>query len=112
VSGKETWDRFQAYIKGACLKSDNTAQFVQALCNKTKTASIKPAYLDDGSPVALAGTHDLIVSEDFKNYRLDIMEDQSLLQLYRTESIYLLMLVRERIQRERVEQNEENSVEV
>ena len=109
VAGKETWDRFSAYIKAACLKSENTAQFVQELCHKTKTNSIKPLYLDDGAPVALAGTHDLIVSDDFKNYRLDVLADDNLMEILKKESIYLLMLVRERIQRERTEQNDEDN---
>lgn len=37
LNGLETWDRFGAYIKGACLKSVSTAEFVQNFCAKAKS---------------------------------------------------------------------------
>ena len=102
LNGLETWDRFQSYIRAACLKSSTTAEFVQEFCRKAKIDSVKPRYLSTGDPVAIPDTGELIISESFADYRLKIISDDSLLRLYNTESIYLIMLVRERIQREKM----------
>lgn len=101
LNGLETWDRFQTFVRGACLKANTTAEFVQAFCKKAKIDSVKPRYLSTGDPVAIPGTGELIMSANMADYRLGILADNSLLKLYNTESLYLIMLVRERIQREK-----------
>lgn len=101
LNGLETWDRFQTFVRGACLKASTTAEFVQAFCKKAKIDSVKPRYLSTGEPVAMPDTGELIMSPGVSDYRLKILEDNSLLRLYNTESLYLIMLVRERIQREK-----------
>lgn len=101
LNGLETWDRFQTFVRGACLKASTTAEFVQAFCKKAKIDSIKPRYLSTGEPVVMPDTGELIVSGSVADYRLGIMADNALLRLYNTESMYLIMLVRERIQREK-----------
>ncbi len=101
LNGLETWDRFQTFVRGACLKSGTTAEFVQAFCKKAKIDSVKPRYLSTGEPVVMPDTGELIVSGGLADYRLGIIADDSLLRLYNTESMYLIMLVRERIQREK-----------
>lgn len=111
LNGMETWDRFQTFVRGACLKASTTAEFVQSFCKKAKIDSVKPRYLSTGEPVVIPGTGELIVSGSVSDYRLGIIADDSLLRLYNTESMYLIMLVRERIQREKfapeVEDDEE-----
>lgn len=111
LNGLETWDRFQTFVRGACLKASTTAEFVQAFCKKAKIDSVKPRYLSTGEPVVMSDTGELIVSGGLADYRLGIIADDSLLRLYNTESMYLIMLVRERIQREKfapeVEDNED-----
>lgn len=111
LNGLETWDRFQTFVRGACLKASTTAEFVQAFCKKAKIDSVKPRYLSTGEPVVMPDTGELIVSGGLADYRLGIIADDSLLRLYNTESMYLIMLVRERIQREKfapeVEDNED-----
>ena len=111
LNGLETWDRFQTFVRGACLKAGTTAEFVQAFCKKAKIDSVKPRYLSTGEPVVMPDTGELIVSGGLSDYRLGIIADDSLLRLYNTESMYLIMLVRERIQREKfapeVEDDEE-----
>ena len=111
LNGLETWDRFQTFVRGACLKAGTTAEFVQAFCKKAKIDSVKPRYLSTGDPVVMPDTGELIVSGGLSDYRLGIIADDSLLRLYNTESMYLIMLVRERIQREKfapeVEDDEE-----
>ena len=111
LNGLETWDRFQAFVRGACLKASTTAEFVQAFCKKAKIDSVKPRYLNTGEPVVMPDTGELIVSGGVADYRLGVIADNSLLRLYNTESMYLIMLVRERIQREKfmleVEDDEE-----
>lgn len=102
LNGIDTWTRFTAYIRGACLKSDTTAQFVQNFCRKSQVGSIKPKYLDSGEPVALA-TGELISALGVHDYRTDIIEDDGLLDVLSKEGVYLTLLVRERIQREKLE---------
>lgn len=111
LNGLETWDRFQTFVRGACLKASTTAEFVQAFCKKAKIDSVKPRYLSTGEPVVMPDTLELISSAGMADYRLGILADNDLLRLYNTESLYLIMLVRERIQREKftpeVEDDEE-----
>lgn len=111
LNGLETWDRFQTFVRGACLKATTTAEFVQAFCKKAKIDSVKPRYFSTGDPVLMPGTGELISSAGIADYRLGILADDSLMRLYNTESLYLIMLVRERIQREKftpeVEDDEE-----
>ena len=109
LNGLETWDRFQAFTRAACLKSSTTAEFVQEFCRKAKIDSIKPRYLDTKEPVQLP-TGEMVVTDSVKDYRLSIMAENDLLNLYNTESLYLIAMVRERIQREKFEgmEDEEN----
>lgn len=101
LNGLETWDRFQSFVRGACLKASTTAEFVQAFCKKAKIDSVKPRYLSTGEPVVMPETGELVMSDSLLDYRLRVLEDNNLLRLYNTESLYLIMLVRERIQREK-----------
>lgn len=102
LNGLETWDRFQTFVRAACLKASTTAEFVQAFCRKAKIDSVKPRYLSTGDPVIMPGSGEMIMSTVVADYRLGILADNDLLRLYNTESLYLIMLVRERIQREKL----------
>ena len=106
LNGLETWDRFGAYINGACLKSVSTAEFVQNFCAKAKIESVKPKYLYTGGPVVMPETGELISSDSVKDYQVRLFEDNSLLPLIERESLYLIMLVRERIQRDKMQLTE------
>lgn len=106
LNGVETWDRFGSYIRGACLKSTTTAEFVQNFCRKAKIESIRPGYLCTEYPVEMPDTGELIVSENVQNFQLEIFEDNTLLPLIAAETLYLIMLVRERIQREKIHKME------
>lgn len=103
LNGLETWDRFAAYVRGACLKSATTAEFVQNFCRKANIASIRPRYLDTGDPVLMPDTGEMVVAEGVRDYQTRLFEDDSLLRLFETETLYLIMLVRERIQREKIQ---------
>ena len=111
LNGLETWDRFNSFIRGACLKSSTTAEFMQKFCRAAKIDSVKPSYLSTGEPVMIPVTGELIVSESIKDYRLPLIEDNSLLRIFADESIYLCMLVRDRIQREKMEYKEDAEYE-
>lgn len=102
LSGLETWERCAAYIRGACLKSTTTAEFVQHFCRMAKIASIRPRYLTSDGRVQMPDG-EIIESGAARDYRLDILRDDSLLRIFEREGMYLVMLVRERIQRERLE---------
>lgn len=109
INGVETWDRFNAYVRGACLKSNTTAEFVQNFCRKAKIESIKPRYLDTGEPVFMPDTGEAIVSDEIKDYQTKLLENNELLDTIAAESLYLIMLVRERIQREKIYQTEDEN---
>lgn len=102
LNGLETWNRFAAFTKGAALKSSTTAEFCDHFCKSAKVPSIKPKYLksDDGMVFMPDGT--IVQSDDVKDYKISIIEDNRLLKLYEKESQLLVMLVRERIQREKL----------
>lgn len=102
LSGVETWKRFTAYIRGASLKSSTTAEFVQAFCKKAQVSAIRPKYLDTGDPVPMPDG-ELLMADGVHDYRSAIIADDSLLPLFNRESVYLTLLVRERIQREKLE---------
>lgn len=113
LNGLETWDRFQTFVRAACIKASTTAEFVQAFCKKAKIDSVRPRYLDTNDPVLMPDTGELIHSNRVVDYRVKLIADNSLLNLYNTESLYLIMLVRERIQREKFNpevQDEETDV--
>lgn len=105
LNGLETWDRYSSFIHGACLKASNMPEFVEELCHKAKTESIKPHYLGTGDPVLISDDGTLIRSASAKDYKLDVLEDDSLLPLFRKETAVLIALVRERIQREKFEED-------
>jgi hypothetical protein len=111
LNGLETWDRFNSYVRGASLKSKTTAEFVQNFCRLAKVDSVKPKYLASVDGLTLLPTGEVIESSQYKDFKLKIMEDNSLLRLFETEGLYLIMLVRERIQREKATEIEEDENE-
>ena len=111
LNGLETWDRFAAFVRGACLKSYTTAGFVTEFCRKAKIGSVRPRYLSTGEPVKMPDSGNLIRADGVSDYRLSVIEDDSLLPLYAEESQYLIMLVRERIQREKMEGTEDEETD-
>lgn len=102
LNGVDTWQRFTAYIRGACLKSRTTAEFVQEFCRKAGVLAIKPRYLDTGDPVQMANG-EMVCAEGVHDYRSEIIEDDGLMPVLKREGMYLTLLVRERIQREKLE---------
>lgn len=101
LNGLETWERAASYIRAAALKSCNTAEFVQNFCKKAQIGSVKPRYLDTGELAVIADTGELISSENYKDFHMDILEDDEIYKIIDKESLYIIMLVRERIQREK-----------
>lgn len=111
LNGVDTWNRFTAYIRGACLKSTNTAEFASCFSKMAGTDSIKPCYLKCSDGLVLQPDGSLIVSENVKDYKIGVFEDDDLLPILERESVLLTMLVRERIQREKNIISEENEDE-
>lgn len=101
LNGVDTWNRFTSYIRGACLKSTNTAEFASHFSKMAGTGSIKPCYLKSSNGLVLQPDGGLIVSENVKDYKISVFEDDDLLPILERESVLLTMLVRERIQREK-----------
>lgn len=66
-------------------------------------SSIKPRYLKDKSGLVLQPDGSLIVSDNVKDFKIDIIENDDLLPIFENEAMLLTMLVRERMQREKME---------
>lgn len=112
LNGLETWNRFTSFIKGAALKSTTTAEFCTNFCHMAKIGSIKPCFLSTGNGLMQLPDGSIVQSDSIKDYKLGIIEENSLLKIFERESQYLVMLVRERIQRDKMngiqEENHEN----
>ena len=102
LNGLDTWNRFASFTKGAALKSTTTAEFCDQFCKMSKVPSIKPRFLKSDDGMVFMPDGSIIQSEDVKDYKIGIIEDNRLLKLFEKESQLLVMLVRERIQRERL----------
>ena len=108
LNGLETWNRFASYIRGACLKSENIAQFVSVFCKMADIGSIRPCYLETDGGMLIMRDGSIIQSKDVKEYKIDIMEDDGLMDIFENESQMLVMLIRERLQREKMEVSEDD----
>jgi len=111
LNGIDTWNRFSNFMRVATLRSKTTAEFIENFCRKSKIQSIRPNYLSTDDPVIIRETGELIMSDNVKDYHLDIIEDNSLLPILNTEQQYLIMLIRERIQREKLNGDIDNDEE-
>lgn len=107
LNGLETWNRFTSFIRGAMLKSTTTAEFCNNFCKMAKIGSIKPYYLTTDGGIVEMPDGTLIQSSDVKDYKLEIMEDNSLMPIFESEGQYITMLIRERIQRDKLNQEDE-----
>lgn len=111
LNGLETWNRFTSYIRGACLKSETTAQFVTVFCKMAGVGSIKPCYLITSGGMMTLPDGSIITSDRIKEYKINVLEDDSLMNIFEDEGQLLVMLVRERIQREKMEVDDNAEIE-
>ncbi|MCD7726052.1 MAG: hypothetical protein LUI12_10995 [Clostridiales bacterium] len=102
LNGLETWSRMETFIRGSCLKSDTTAEFCDAFCRKAKIESIKPRYFKTDEPIPL-GDGTFVTADGIDNYRPKLLADDDIRRLLERESMYIILLVRDRIQREKIE---------
>lgn len=105
LNGLETWNRVESFCKGACLKSSTTSEFVTKFKEMAKVSAIKPIYLsdkiDDKNFIKMPdGT--IVAGDAIRNYQIDIFEDNSIRDVIEREYPLIVMLVRERIQREKM----------
>ena len=103
LNGLETWTRFVTYIRGAYLKSETTAEFITNFCKMAGVGSIKPKYFETNGGMTIVSDGMLIQSDSIKEYHPEIIEDDSLMKIYENESQLIVMLIRDRIQREKME---------
>ncbi len=103
LNGLETWTRFSAYVRGACLKSENTAEFITNFCKMSGVGSIQPRYLETNGGLIKLPDGTLVQSESIKEFQTGIFEDDRLMNVYENEGQIIIMLIRERIQREKME---------
>lgn len=103
INGLETWSRAESFCKAACLKSSTTAEFVTKFKEMSKIPSIKPFYLTDPDGFVQMPNGSVVQSDAVRDYKLDIFEDDDVRNTIETEYPIIVMLVRERIQREKME---------
>lgn len=111
LNGLETWNRFASFTKGAALKATTTAEFCDQFCKMAKVPSVKPRYLKSDDGMVFMPDGSIIQSTGVDDYKIEIVEDNSLLKLFEKESQLLVMLVRERIQREKLNMTADNDLE-
>lgn len=105
LSGVETWNRTESFCKGACLKSSTTSEFVTKFKEMAKVGAIKPTYLSDkidGKNYVEMPDGSIIAGDGVKDYQIGILEDNSIRDVIEREYPLIVMLVRERIQREKM----------
>ena len=102
LNGLETWSRAESFCKAACLKSSTTAEFVTKFKEMSKIPSIKPFYLTDPDGFVQMPDGSVVQSDAARDYKLDIFEDDDVRNTIETEYPIIVMLVRERIQREKM----------
>lgn len=106
LNGLETWTRVESFCKGACLKSSTTAEFMTKFKEMAKIGAIKPCYLadcQDGINLVAMPDGSVVSGESFKNYQISIVEDNDIKKVIEKEYPLIVMLVRERIQREKIQ---------
>lgn len=109
LNGLETWSRAESFCKAACLKSSTTAEFVTKFKEMSKIPSIKPFYLTDPDGFVQMPDGSVVQSDAVRDYKLDIFEDDDVRSTIETEYPIIVMLVRERIQREKMEGSYEDT---
>lgn len=109
LTGMETWNRAVSFIRGATLKSTTTAEFCNNFCHMAKIGSIKPKYLSTDGGMVVMADGSIIQSDNVRDYKLDLMQDDRLLPILENEGQFIVMLVRERLQREKMEETEDEA---
>ena len=102
LNGLETWSRAESYCKAACLKSSTTAEFTTRFKELAKIPSIKPYYLTDSEGLVQMPDGTIIQADGVRDYKLDLFEDDTIRATIEREYPIIVMLVRERIQREKL----------
>ena len=113
LNGLETWNRAESACVGACKKSTTTPEFVTKFKELAKVGSIKPRYLSSGETgLQMMPDGTVIESGAVKEYHTDIMEDDQVRSTIEKEYPIIVLLVRERIQREKDMMEESENEEV
>lgn len=111
INGLETWNRVESYCVGACKKSRTTSEFVTKFKELGKIGAIKPRYLADptkDSEMTVLPDGMLVESDCVKNYRIGLLEDNEIRKTIEKEYPLVVILVRDRIQREKYIVEEED----
>lgn len=111
INGVETWNRMENLCRGACRKSSTTSEFVTKFKQAAGIGAIKPRYLSDPDNAGLQILSDgsVVGSSDVKAYRLDIIQDNEIRNVIERDYPLIIMLIRERVQREKFEMAEEEN---
>lgn len=99
LSGYETWDRCASYIRGATESAITVGEFTQEFCGMAGVTSIKPAHLKTDGLVKIDDNGTLAQVEGMYNYQLDLFENPEVLDALRRETQLIILLVRDKIQR-------------
>lgn len=111
MNGLKAWNRVESYCVGACKKSRTTSEFVTKFKELGNVGAIKPRYLSDsGAGMTILPDGSVVESENVKNYRTELFEDNEIRKTIERDYPLITILVRERIQREKYifEEEEDN----
>ena len=111
MNGLKAWNRVESYCVGACKKSRTTSEFVTKFKELGNVGAIKPRYLSDsGACMTILPNGSVVESENVKNYRTELFEDNEIRKTIERDYPLITILVRERIHREKYifEEEEDN----
>jgi hypothetical protein len=73
--------------------------------------SIKPKFLETSGGMIMLSDGSLVQSSEVKEFQTGLFEDNRLMRVYENENQIVVMLIRERIQREKMEGYADEEVE-
>lgn len=109
MNGVDTWNHVESYCVGACKKSRTTSEFVTKFKELGKVGAIKPRYLGEHSSGSYSISAESVAEfPDAVDYHIDLFEDNDVRKTIENDYPLVVLLVRERIQREKyaIEENE------
>ena len=104
MNGVETWNRVEAYCKGACKKSRTTSEFVTKFKEMGKVGALKPKYManpEHKAHMLVMPDGTVLESDSIREFNAEILQDDDVRKTIETDYCLIVFLVRERIEREK-----------
>ena len=103
LNGLETWRRFNSFVLASCEEAENVPEFIQRFCRKAGIGAIVRKWLDDGGDALVEiGDAGIVALPDMCSVKLQMYDDPDVLDALRRYGQFIILLVRDRIEREAV----------